>query len=133
MGAESDLSPQVNQFIGRYIRSLDQLEVLLLVSALPDKEWASEDVYNIVRSNPTVVTERLEYFVKVGMLATNGTPARYRYQPKTSDLDKVIGELSLAYKGSRHKIVEMIYSRSEPADPLKEFSDAFRIKKESGN
>jgi hypothetical protein len=132
MGAESELSPQVKQFIGRYIRSLDQLEVLLLVSALPDKEWTSEDVYNVVRSNPTVVTERLDYFVKSGMMSAGGSPVRYRYQPKSPDLDMVIGELSAAYKGSRHRIVELIYSRPEPSDPLREFSDAFKLKKEGG-
>ena len=35
---ESVISAEVAQFVEMHIRSLDQLEVLLLVSALPDRE-----------------------------------------------------------------------------------------------
>jgi hypothetical protein len=41
---EAGIPVEVRQFVEKYIRSLDQLEVLLLVSALPDREWTVDDV-----------------------------------------------------------------------------------------
>ncbi len=41
---EAGIPEEVRQFVGKYIRSLDQLEVLLLVSALTDLEWSVADV-----------------------------------------------------------------------------------------
>lgn len=128
---EGDITKAIKQFLERYIRSLDQLEVLLLVSALPDREWSVDEVYNVVRSSPGVVRERLDYFTAAGMLSctTGDVPVRYRFQPRNADMQATIAALSTAYKISRHKIVELIYSRPEPGDPLIDFSDAFRLKK----
>jgi hypothetical protein len=126
---EAGIPVEVRQFVEKYIRSLDQLEVLLLVSALPDREWTVDDVYNVVRSSPTVVAERLEFFANAGMLVRSGTPPVYRYQPRTEQLGHAISSISAAYKLSRHRIVELIYAPSRTDDSLTSFTDAFRFKK----
>lgn len=126
---ESNIPTDVQQFVARYIRSLDQLEVLLLVSALPDREWSVDDVYNVVRSSPSVVAERLETLVNAGILSRSGLPPVFRYQPRTEELAAVIPALSAAYKLSRHRIVELIYSPTRSDDQLKSFTEAFRFKK----
>lgn len=126
---EVSIPEEVRQFVGKNIRSLDQLEVLLLVGALPDREWSVESVYNVVRSSPSVVQERLESLVAAGILARNGEPPVYRYQPRTEELSRAISALSATYKLSRHKIVELIYAPSKPDDPLTSFTEAFRFKR----
>ena len=113
----------------QYICSLDQLEVLLLVSALPDRQWSANDVYSIVLSTPALVAERLESLVNAGIFSKAGQPPVYRYQPKNEELARAISALGAAYKLSRHRIVELIYAPSPPDDPLKRFSDAFRFKR----
>jgi hypothetical protein len=117
---------EVQRFLWTHIRSLDQLEVLLLVCSSPDQEWSGEAVYEVVRSNLAVVTDRLESFCRAGVLARSGEPPRYRYAPQTEELRRQIAALDAAYKLGRHRIVELIYTR--PTDPLLEFSDAFKLK-----
>ena len=124
---ELEVTEEVRLFIGRYIGSLDQLEVLLLVSALPDRDWSVDAVYQVVKSNPAVVAQRLEEFVAAGLL-TRSTEPLYRYGPRTQELSRAISSLGAIYKMSRHKIIEIIYSSKD--DALKGFADAFRLKKE---
>ncbi len=126
---EGSIPEEVCQFVGKYIRTLDQLEVLLLVSALPDREWSVNEVYQIVLSSPAVVTERLESLVNAGMLSRAKEPPVYRYQPKNEELARAVPALGAAYKSSRHRIVELIYAPSRPDDPLTSFSEAFRFKR----
>jgi DNA-binding IclR family transcriptional regulator len=124
----SDIPVEVRQFVANYIKSLDQLEILLLVSALPDHEWSVDDVYRVVLSNPAIVAERLENFVQVGLLKCSGSPPMYSYGPRTPELGNQIAALSAVYKMSRHKMVELIYRQE--SDSLKAFSDAFKLKRD---
>jgi hypothetical protein len=126
---EASIPVEVRQFVESHIRSLDQLEVLLLVSALPDREWSVDDVYNVVRSSPGVVAERLESFEKAGILVRSQDPPLYQYRPRTQDLAHAISSLSGIYKMSRHRIVELIYAPSRTDDPITSFTDAFRFRK----
>lgn len=118
----------VQQFVASHIRSLDQLEVLLLVSALPDRQWSVEAVYRIVLSNPALVARRLEGFVQAGFMSRSGEPPLYRFAPRSDDMAAQISALAAAYQLSRHKVVELIYSR--PDDPLVDFSRAFQFKRD---
>lgn len=119
---------EVQQFVRNHIRSLDELEVLLLVSALPDREWSVDAVYGVVLSNPALVLKRLEGFVEAGFLTRSGEPPLYRFAPRSEDLAAMISAVGTAYRMSRHRIVELIYSR--PDDPLVDFSQAFQFKRD---
>jgi hypothetical protein len=48
---EQNIPDEAVRFVREYIRSLDQLEALLLVSALPDREWSAEAVDSVIGSN----------------------------------------------------------------------------------
>jgi hypothetical protein len=124
----SEIPSEVKQFVTKYITSLDQLEILLLVSALPDREWSADAVYKVVMSNPGVVAERLENLVKAGLLKCSGTPPLYSYGPRTAELGNQVAALSAVYKTKRHKVIELIYV--QPADSIKAFADAFKFKQD---
>ncbi|HWN94627.1 MAG TPA: hypothetical protein VNT99_06325 [Methylomirabilota bacterium] len=126
---EGSIPEEVRQFVGKYIRSLDQLEVLLLVGALPDRQWSVEDVYNVVRSSPAVVADRLESLVNARILSRNGQPPVYQYQPKDEGVAHAISALGATYKLSRHRIVELIYAPTRTEDALTTFTEAFRFKR----
>lgn len=119
---------EVQQFVTDHIRSLDELEVLLLVSALPDREWSVNAVYGVVLSNPSLVARRLEGFVRAGFLTRQGNPPLYRSAPQSEAVAAQISGLAAAYQLSRHKVAELIYSR--PEDPLVDFSKAFQFKRD---
>lgn len=124
----ANIPTEIARFIEKHITALDQLEVLLLVCALPDREWSAEAIYQVVRTTPALVVKRLEEFVRDGFLSRAGEPPLYRYAPRSEELASQVSAVGAFYKMSRHKVVELIYSI--PREPLTEFSEAFRFKRE---
>ena len=126
---ESQIPESVARFIAQNIGSLEQLEILLLISSVPEQEWSIEAVYNIIRSSPQSVAERLEELRQRGLLSGSETkPVAYRFTPRPPEVAQVVEALAHEYKERRVKIVELIYSPR--AEPLKTFADAFKFRKE---
>jgi hypothetical protein len=123
---EGEIPSEVRGFVSKHIRSLEQLEVLLLVSALPDKDWTVDAVFHVVQTNRPLVRQRLDEFVRDGLMVRQPEDA-YRYAPKSEALAHDIVAVGNFYKLSRHKVIEMIYA--SPPDDIRKFSDAFRFKK----
>jgi hypothetical protein len=120
---------EVQQFVRNYIKTLDQLEVLLLLSALPQREWTANAVYRVVLSTPELVQQRLDAFVQSGLFTRiDADPPLYRYGPQSDELAQQVSALAAAFQLGRHKIVELIYPPSSSRDSAKDFSDAFRFK-----
>lgn len=127
---QADIPLEVRRFISKHIRSLEQLEVLLLVGALPDRDWTVDSVFQVVQTNRPLVQQRLDEFVREGLMVQqpDGT---FRYAPRSEALAQDVAAVAAFYKLSRHKIVQMIYS--SPSDDIRQFSDAFRFKKGDAN
>jgi|SRR5688572_20738102 hypothetical protein len=125
MAAETLPTP-VQQFLSKYIRSLEQLEVLLLLRKSPDRVWTSAEVYEVVRSSRSSVEERLESFVQLGFLAKeNGPPFTFRYAP-TDSLAAAVDETAGAYQKWRVRVIEAIFT--PVVDPAQRFADAFKVR-----
>ena len=123
---DNDIPAEVVRFIAEQIQSLEQLEVLLLVSALPDRHWTPDGVFQVVQTNRDVVQQRLDEFVKRGLMSKS--EEGYRYAPKSEALARQIATTSQIYKLRRHKLIEIIYSPRD--EDLRRFSDAFKFKKD---
>ena len=123
------LPPAVRQLLARYIRSVEQLEVLLLMHGQPQRSWSAADVYSVIRSSEASIASRLESFTKEGFLTKeNGAPPTYRYAPNTTDLRSAVDEAAGAYKTWRIRVVEAIFA--PPSDPVQSFADAFKLRKD---
>jgi hypothetical protein len=119
----------VRQLLARYIRSVEQLEVLLLLHGEPHRSWSAADVYSVVRSSEPSIASRLEAFVKDGFLAREeGMPSRYRYAPQSTDLRSAVDATAAAYKTWRIRVLEAIFA--PPGDPVQSFADAFKLRKD---
>lgn len=119
---------EVEQFLAKHITSLDQLEVLLLVSALPDRAWSASAVYQVIMSTHALVCQRLDELVARGFLACSGEPPLYRYAPQSDELARQVAAVAGFYKMSRHRVVQLIYSAK--SRPIDEFSKAFKFRRE---
>ena len=127
MSGES-LPSTVRDFLVRYIRSLEQLEVLLLLRNDPERCWTPEEVYEAVRSSVPSIRERLEELAKTGFLTKNQEqPPIFRYAPN-AELSRAVDDTAEAYRIWRVRVIETIFSAE--SDPLRSFSDAFRFRKE---
>jgi hypothetical protein len=127
--SESGFSDELDKFIAVEINSLEQLEILLLLSGNPHKWWTAQGVYEVVKSSPQSVQERLQQMVERGILRLEGQgEVRYQFGATEGDIWRTITELREAYKERSVKVVQAIYSK--PPDAVQEFARAFRVRKD---
>lgn len=128
--AQSEIRSELVQFIRQYIPSVEHLEVLLLVSALPDRSWTVEAIDQVIQSSVLAVTERVRELCAQGLLVEqkqDGGPVRYQFQPNSEELRRLVAELATTYRERRVRVIEAIYA---PPSPMDEFSRAFRLRKD---
>lgn len=128
--SEEDIPKEVVEFVSEHIASMEQLEVLLLLSSHPEKEWAVEAVFSQIQSSPASVAQRLQEFCDRGFFI-QPSPQLFRYSPKTPNLSNTVQALAKAYKERRVKIIELIYRK--PVDDVQSFADAFKLRKDKPN
>lgn len=125
-----DLIPEeVKQFIAERIDSVELLEVLLFLRANPEREWRADEVSKEFRSSTVSISKRLaDLHARELLFLNEGSPPRYRYNPRTNKLIVAVDRLAEAYVSSRARVIDLIFSK--PADKLRHFSDAFKLRKE---
>jgi hypothetical protein len=120
------IPPTVLAFVDRHIRSIEQLEILLLLHRHRDREWTARSVSDELRSNPDSAGLRMDELVVDGLLGgSDGAPRAYRYQA-TGDLDRAVDALADAYRDFRLRITERVFRKP---DGLTDFADAFRLRR----
>jgi hypothetical protein len=125
--AAEELPHSVREFIGRFIRSVEQLEILLLLQREPARSWTVPEVYDVILSTVSSVEGWLLELVKQGFAeATDTSTPGYRY----AALAENAVQISLVAEAYRHMPVRVIETIYKPArDPAQGFADAFRLRK----
>lgn len=124
------LPPEVGKFISQYVDSVEQLELLMLLARTGGRSWTADDVATTLGLSPASVTRNLEALASRQLLsATPGPPTRYRYAPATDALRADVQKLADAYRDHRTAVINRVASKF--LDRIREFSDAFKIKKGS--
>ena len=127
--SESGFSEELDKFIATEINSLEQLEILLLLSGNPHKWWTASGVYDVIKSSPQSVQDRLDEMLSRGMLRKEtDSEVRYQFGPSEAAIWRTINELREAYKERSVKVVQAIYSK--PPDAVQEFAKAFRVRRD---
>lgn len=128
-----EISASTVSFIRRYIHSVEQLEILLLLQSRRDRAWSVESIDAHIRSNLDSVARHLADMAGQGLVQGSGSrEARlYQYGPESSELNARIEELAELYRERRVSVVELIFA--EPPSPIQGFADAFRIRKEDND
>lgn len=128
----SDRTKEINQFVNEYFDSVEQLEVLLLLRDHQNKEWTAAAVSNELRSAPESVAKRLhDLHAKKFLILKTEQESLYRYQPQTERLTQLMDDLAQAYRVRRFSIINLIFSK--PPDVIRNFAEAFKIKKDDGS
>lgn len=128
--------PHVVAFVKNSIDSVVQLELLLLVFGNQSVNWTPEMIARELRIDSTWVRTQLTQLCDRGLLhCATGQVSNYQYSPANPDLDQAVKDLARAYADRRVSIISLVYSKPTsgppgPADPLKSFSDAFRLRKD---
>jgi len=122
-----DIPLEIRQLVWRHIRSVEQLEILVLLWGNPTANWSVQTVYDIVLSAKPSVERWLEEFVRLGVLEkTMALPQTFRYVA-TGETAAQFEALVRLYKTKPVRVIETIFKRDQ--DPAQGFADAFKIKK----
>lgn len=121
----------VQRFIADHIDAAEQLDVLLLLHRQPEKAFDCEAVAAAVYTVAPAAEKRLEALEAHGLLAADRSGPRptWRYQPRDAALARTVDAVAEAYRRSRVDVINLVYSR--PADPLRSFADAFKLRKDT--
>jgi hypothetical protein len=128
--AESDISPAIREFIAQHIDSVLQLEVLLLLFGQRERAFTAADVSGELRIDATWVGGQLSRMCAMGILAciSQANVTNFQYQPAKREIDDAVTGLADAYSQRRVSVVSLIFNK--PTDALRNFADAFRIRKD---
>lgn len=127
--SEKVFSEELERFIAAEINSLEQLEILLLLSGNPHKWWTATGVYEVIKSSVQSVQDRLNEMTERGIFRKEvENEVRYQFGPTNDSLWKITSELRDAYKERSVKVVQAIYNK--PPDAVQEFARAFRLRKD---
>ena len=128
---ESGFSDELDRFIAAEIQSLEQLEILLLLSGNPHKWWTAKGVYDVVKSSLPSVEGRLRDMTERQMLRREvDSDSRFQFAPADEAIWRIVSELREAYKERSVKVVQAIYSKTPTPDGVQEFARAFRVRKD---
>lgn len=125
---EQELPPSIRSFISRHVRSVEQLEILILLSRDGNVAWTVQKVYDVILSTPQSVERWLDEMVRNGLLEKVSEPlVSYRCTTEAS-LFSQIRELGDFYRTRPVRVIEAIYRRDATAAAAQSFADAFKIK-----
>lgn len=120
-------STDVKEFIGKYIYSIAQLEIILLLRSEPQKFWTADEITQKLYLQVEMTTKLLLEIVHRGLAIRTDTG--FRYEPMNSVDRNALDQLAEIYQERRVAVTAEIFSR--PIDSLRAFSDAFRFRKEN--
>lgn len=127
--SQGEIAGHIRAFVDQNIDSAELLETLLLVHSGGERQWTPEEVARTIYTVPAGAMRRLEQLVDMRLVSSSGgaNPA-YRFAPATASLRSQVDDLAAAYRANRVGVIKLVYNRSE--DPLRSFSDAFRLRKD---
>jgi hypothetical protein len=123
------VSPEVRAFLAQHVDAPEHLDILLLLRAQSDRDWSPEEVAQAVYTVASSAERRLERLLADGLAVSSGGPApRYRYRRSPDEEESRIDRVDAAYRTDRAALMRLVLDRA--ADPLRQFSDAFRIRRD---
>jgi hypothetical protein len=126
------LPAAVRAFIHDHVRSIEQLEVLLLLHKDVEQWWSAQGVAGELRTSLPSAAARLEDLACRNLLAVRTADQLfYRYLPISPALDLAVRETAQAYRERPAAVAALLYST--PLDEIRGFADAFRIRKRKEN
>lgn len=118
---------QVRAFVRSYLRSMLQLEALLLLAREPQRWWSARSLGLELRAAPEASAAQLERLSELGLLVSQGggPDKEFRFEPRDHTHVAMVAALRDMHRDRFHAVVDMLYAR----DRAQVFADAFKLKK----
>lgn len=117
----------VEAFIAAHLKSVAQLEILLLLHGQPSQPLSPLQVGETLRIDPQWAAAELERLQQRGLF-TADEQGSYTYAPASQELGDAVDGLARAFSTHRVSVITMIFST--PSDSVGSFADAFKIRRD---
>src|SRR5688572_8202904 len=101
---QGNLPPAVQQFLKKFINSVEQLEVLLILHEFPNRAWTAGEISTQLRSTALSVEQRLAGLMSQGLVKPSGNG--FQYGPVNPDCVAAVAQLAALYKERRIQVIE---------------------------
>ena len=120
------VSDRLKGFLEQRLSSFEHIEVVILLRGDATRSWTAPEVAATLGSAPETAAMRLFLLASGGLIAfePNAIP-RYRYAALDAETDSMLQELSDVFATNRDAVAAAVKS---PSDPIRSFSDAFKLK-----
>lgn len=120
-----ELPRSVQELLDRSITSVEQLELLLLLHANPDRAWTADAAGHEVRTSTHSAGGRLAELVARRL--ARETPEGYVFAGDAA-ARSAVSELGRLYSTHRVRVISRIFAK--PPESIRDFADAFRLRKD---
>ncbi len=124
-----ELSQSIKAFIAANIKSVADLEVILLLREFRDCPWTATAVGQRLATNRDMAAMQLNKFRDRSLLVLtdNSAEASFQFQP-APHLESVLDELATLFRERPVRVIAEIYT--EPVDKVRSFAESFRLRKD---
>jgi hypothetical protein len=119
------LSPEARAFLRASIRSVWALEALKCLRSEPTRQWTAAALSAELRASELAIQQALTAFRSAGLVSDESD---IRYQPATSALDALAGEILSEFERRPVALIKEMYILE--TSRIQDFADAFRLKKD---
>jgi hypothetical protein len=118
------------QFARAHIHSLEALQVFLLCVDHRDRWWDAIGIARAVRISESRARRILDQLARANLLDIRISEAvRFRFAPGIQELEEQAVAFASAYHNNPTDVVKLI-ARSTVSDSVRDFADAFRIRRD---
>ena len=123
----------IERFIREHLRSVEQLEVLLLLYRTTPREWTAVSTSRELRIDAITAARGLADVQQQGLVSVRAGEEALLYWYEGSSRrgdDRTIEQLETFYRERPTAIINLI--QSAPVNDLRLFADAFRVRRPKG-
>jgi hypothetical protein len=121
-----ELTPQLAWFVRRHIRSLEDLEILLLFRRTSDRWWTAPELAREVSTTTANVHDSLERLSGSFLEVKPAAEPAYRFSTHGAELQQMVAALAEVYRENRSDLIRFI---APQPSAIQDFADAFRLQK----
>jgi hypothetical protein len=124
------LGGAVTAFVDSHILSVDDLRIFFACADNPDRWWSSTALGRELGVAERIARATLERFAQQNLLDIRiSDDVRYRFQPGTGQLEAAASAFAAAYRRDPALVVQYVARSAAETDSLRDFADAFRIRR----
>lgn len=126
----NQIPPDVREFVRREIKSVFQLEVLLLLHRTRERIWTVLEINHELGIDPEIAETEVARLEELGLVQIAQTmPTGYVYGPRDQNDEMIVDKLAISYANQRVGIFSLILSESN--NRIRRFAEAFRLIREA--